>query len=256
MIFKRFLFFIPIILSSLNIRGQQTVDIPNHRDRWVDTQGNIYLQSTFSIEKLNSQGKNVARWRAPKGMSISTFDPSNNHKILVFFKEFSQIIYLNQNLVELSPLTELSTSPNEEITAVCWASNGELWIATRLQNVIARVGGNFAVKYSFSFRPFGEVSQIDKMYEINQQLYILSDNRWLVFDLFGQPITKIIREGMLQAQITYPITLYVEGNNLMAFDIRTQDSQPLIKLSVPAVAAYRYGNRTYLFDSNRLTILQ
>jgi len=131
--FKLFLilFFFPCVINS-NISTDFGISVKANSIQ-IDNQGNIYTISDNSICKYNQQLILQSTYYQNFYGNINSVDVSNSFKILVFFNDFNQIVFLNENLSEINKI-DLFEIDLTDIQFVCSSNQSGFWIYDNTQS--------------------------------------------------------------------------------------------------------------------------
>lgn len=94
----------------------------------VDAFGNIYLINDNEIVKYNSLGVLQKKFSTKRYGKIDFVDAMNPLKILVYYKDFQQILFLDNQLTASSNMISLESLGHEQSSLVCSSSNNSFWI--------------------------------------------------------------------------------------------------------------------------------
>lgn len=157
----------------------------------IDALHNIYLVNNTQIKKYNAQGKFLCEFQDALQGSIATVDVKNPMKILVFYKELSTVVFLDQYLTKISAFTDLYNKTNREPELVCTANDGGLWIYDQIANQVIKVNKNYTVEHQSQNLAGFQLHKPFQLIEKNKTLYLVAHNKTLLFDAFGIYISTI-----------------------------------------------------------------
>ncbi len=190
----------------------------------TDNLQNIYLFRGNSMKKYNSSGKLLYTYSDKSYGIISAVDVNDPMKILVFFKDFPEIVLLDNTL----SLNGNPFSPSDAgyplTTLVCTSHDNGVWLydAQNFQLIrldvnlnIAQKTGNFAQTLAISLNP-------DYLLEYNNYVYLNDSAQGiLVFDSYGTYYKTIPITGLRTFQIRGDDMFYVAKNRIHAFHLKT-----------------------------------
>lgn len=193
----------------------------------VDNFGNFYTMADNRILKFGPDGKYLYPYEEFRNGKIGMIDVTNPMKLMVYYPDFSTIVFLDRFL---SPLMKYNFFDlgYQNITAVASSVDGRIWF---YDNV------DFKLK---------KIDEFGKVYRESQPLNILletapnpnfiteKDNQIyvndpvigiLVFDLFGSyaktiPLKGLKRFQVLQGQIVYQDAVTINSYNPMTFETK------------------------------------
>lgn len=119
-IFVTILSFISLI-SEINIEHNYTFFETN-------SMNNIFLITDHSIYQYNYSGKEIQSYSNSEYGNLHSIDVNNPFKILLFYKDFNTIVFLDNKLAEISTHISLDKLNIYETNAVCISSTGGFWL--------------------------------------------------------------------------------------------------------------------------------
>jgi hypothetical protein len=120
-----------LLIPDISSMGQMSTE--THGDQGIilfqsDTQGFIYSTDGQTLKKSSPQGKELLRFSDPLLGAISSFDSSNPHKILVFYKDFNQVLWLDNSLSLIAGPLALEELGLGEAVLVGSSAHGGFWV--------------------------------------------------------------------------------------------------------------------------------
>lgn len=154
----------------------------------VDNIGNIYTINGAEVLKYLPNGKFFARYSDLSLGRVSWLDATNPLKILLYYKDFQQLVFLDNQLSVNSNQVSLENLGYEQTELVCAGANNSFWIYDKKNNELLRFNEN-----SQKVSSTGNLKQIlrlelepDFMIEYNGFLYLNSPEQGIfVFDFYG-----------------------------------------------------------------------
>jgi len=194
-----------LFLIWFNLLSQQKqVDIYYTHDFFeVDHFGYIYAVNDSEIVKFNSTGKKLYTYSNSSLGSIYSIDVSNPLRILLFYKDFNQILFLDQTLSPIGATIDLYEFSNDETELVCSSLKGGFWIYNSNENQSFHISSKGEkLSESILINSIYNSLSVSKIKEYNNNLYLLFDN---------QNILQLNQDGQFIAKIHIP------KNNALAF---------------------------------------
>ena len=160
----------------------------------TDNQCNIYVVKGNELTKYDKSGIQLYKYSNKNFQNISFVDASNMLKILVFYKDFMQIVFLDNTLSENGDPINISSIGFQQAQLVCSSHNNGVWLYDQqnfeldlldanLQKV--HQTGNLNALLNQNFQP-------NYLLEYNNKVYINSPSQGiLIFDIYGT-YSKII----------------------------------------------------------------
>ncbi len=189
----------------------------------VDNIGNIYTIKDEELVKYLPTGKYFVRYSNLKLGNISTVDATNPLKVLLYYRDFQQIVFLDDQLTQNSESISLEALGYEQTDQVCAGVNNSFWIYSKQNNELIRF--NESSKKVASTGNLKQVLRTDLspnfMLEYNGYLFLNCPETGIyVFDIFGA-FSKIISiKNLKQFQVNENIIYYKKDSTLCSYDYK------------------------------------
>jgi hypothetical protein len=187
----------------------------------ADNLGNIYVVREDELRKFLPSGRSFARYSNLKLGSITSIDVTNPLKILLYYRDFQQIVFLDNQLSVNSDQVSLERLGYEQTSVVCASFNNSFWIYNRQNNELLRFN-----EQSKKIAATGNLKQVlrreispEYMVEYNGYLYLSSPETGIfVFDMFGA-FSKIISiKGIRRFQVFENLIYFRRDSLLCSYD--------------------------------------
>jgi hypothetical protein len=195
----RLLFFLIVIYSihGFTVKGKYDYFT-------TDNLGNIYLIHEDELIKYLPSGKLFARYSNLKLGSITSVDATNPLKILLYYRNFQQIVFLDNQLSQNSESVSIEKLGYEQADLVCAGSNNSFWIYNKQNSELLRFD-----QFGRQITSTGNLKQVlnaglnpDFMIEHNNLLYLNSPASGIfVFDVFGAFSKLVTLRGLHSFQV-------------------------------------------------------
>lgn len=170
-----------------------------------DNLGNIYLVHEDELIKYLPNGKLFARYSNLKLGSITSVDATNPLKILLYYRNFQQIVFLDNQLSVNSTPISVEKLGYEQADLVCAGSNNSFWIYNKQNSELIRFD-----QFGRKITATGNLRQVlneglnpDFMMEHNNLLYLNSPASGIfVFDVFGAFSKLVTLRGLHSFQVS------------------------------------------------------
>lgn len=223
----------------------------------ADALGNYYLIRDAQLLKYNADGKLLFRYSNAMSGDIERVDVSNPLRILLFFKETNQLVFLNQQLATVSEVTNIHLVSGHEATLACYSNAGMYWLYLPALQQIVRYNNvnqpemqtqNLGVLLN-SENPIGLI-------EANQHLYLFTPQRVLIFDIFGNYLATIRTQNATNG-FFYPPSYwgYFNGSLHLVSLESNEDSTVEIPSAVKPLSASLWDQKMLLIFDNRVEIV-
>lgn len=187
----------------------------------ADNMGNIYTIREDELVKHLGSGKFFARYSNLKLGSITTVDATNPLKLVLYYRDFQQIVFLDNQLSLNSQAVSLEKLGYEQTDLVCASANNSFWIFEKQNNELLRFNENLK-KIAFT----GNLKQVlqsdlspNFMIEHNGYLYLNCPETGIyVFDVFGAFSKIIALKNLRQFQVDERIIYYQKDSAFCSYD--------------------------------------
>ncbi len=216
----------------------------------TDNIGNIYTVKEEELMKYLPNGKLFSRYSNLKLGNITSVDATNPLKVLLYYRDFQQIVFLDDQLSLNSSEVSLEKLGYEQSDLVCAGANNSFWIYNKQNNELVRFNES-SKKVAFT----GNLKQVlqtelnpNFMCEHNGYLYLNCPETGIyVFDIFGA-FSKIISiKNLKQFQVNESILYYQKDSSFCSYDHRLFEEacKPL---------PYAKSGLTYRYKENKLYV--
>jgi len=214
----------------------------------TDQTGSYYEIYANQIVKIGKNGQRQFSYSNNILGEISSVDVSNPMKILVFFKDFSKIVILDNTLSVRGGALDLNEVSLEETSLVCTSYNNGIWYYNPLKFQLTRLEHstkNVNISANIS-NILNKNIQPNFLVEFNNKLY-LNDavNGILVFDIYGTYLKTIPIFGLTTFQVKEKYLLYVnQEGQIETYDFFTLEKSVYKPLQYANVKTVRIENKT------------
>ncbi len=189
----------------------------------IDNIGNVYTINDDVITKhfVNHQTKTFSIKTFGKHENI---DVTNGLRILLYFKDFQRVLFLDSQLSPNGDVIELTELGFEQTSLVCSSINNGFWLYNQANNELVKFNQNLeiSVKTGNLKRLLDIDLQPNYMIEHNGKLYLNNPTTGiLVFDIYGAYIKTIPLISLEKFQIQYPYIFFIKNDKAQYFDIST-----------------------------------
>ena len=241
---KRMLIVFLIVLSVGSIKGygQETDSklpdkaplftsievLPNSILLEVDNLDNFYtVTSEGVIRKYNSTGSLLNTYSNKTYGEIYALDVSNPMKILVFYRDFQKVVYLDDNLNQNGEPIDLQLLGYTNITAAAMGNENGLWLFNGSANELVKLN-----QYLQPINQSGNLSNLldgiivpNTILEVNGQLFLSDAQKGLIcFDVYGTYIKTVPVFGLHSFQLIGNLLYWTESNAELYLDLKTKAS--------------------------------
>ncbi len=190
----------------------------------VDGFGNIYIIQNDQIVKYNANGVLQKKFSVKRYGKIDFVDATNPLKILVYYKDFQQIVFLDNQLTASSNAISLETIGYEQTSLVCSSANNSFWIFDKQNNELSRF--NAELKSLVKTGNLKRILDVDIkpnfMLEHNNYVYLNCPNEGiLVFDIYGTFYKTIPLKNLKEFNVVNGDVFFFENHQLKQYQSQT-----------------------------------
>ena len=251
-----------LICSLIVISGfsQSSMMIDKGENLTTDQFGNYYLVGQTEIKKYNRHSELQYTYSNNVLGEIATVDVFDPLKILVYFRDFTKVLVLDNMLAPTSNIIDLTELELEETSLVCRSYNNSIWYYNPVKFELIRKGndlittnnsGNLATLLGKNIQP-------NFLVEYNNRVYLNDPvNGVLVFDIYGTYLKTIPLFNLNQFQVKDKYILYVnEQSQIERYDFFTLGMKTYHTEKYREVKLVRIENNfIYVVDKNyKLTV--
>jgi hypothetical protein len=231
------LLFISFSLVSQQPGYELTASVKVHGEQfYTDAFGNVYVINAGEIKRFDDEYREAARYSNSYLGKISSIDLSDPLRILLFFKAYNQILWLDKYLTEIRSPVMLDQLGYEQVPVVCSSSQGGFWLYNERTCQICYLNNNMEPIYeSISLRPMLEPSeQPVSMLEKNRQIYLNIPGKGIfIFDMFANYLKIIPVNGFSRFQVTDTDIFYYNDDHLYKYNMSLDTT---ITLELPGMS--------------------
>lgn len=192
----------------------------------TDNQSNIYAVKGDELVKYDKTGRLLYKYSNKNLGDISFVDASNMLKILVFYKEFSQIVFLDNTLSLSGEPVAFDKLGFQQVQLVCSSNNSNIWIYDQQNSGLVQLSQNYEKLQQTA--NLGQVLNIslqpDYLMEYDNKVYL--DNPAtgiLIFDVYGTYYKTIPVRNASRFQPIGDWVYYMDGKTAKAYNIKTTE---------------------------------
>lgn len=250
-----------ILFTTLSLAKAQdspalSVECPAQgRTVTTDPNGNVYVTNGATLFKLNADGEILFRYTNFQQGNISSIDVDNPLKIMVFYKEASLILFLDEKLVPMmEPLDLFSRFHN--IALATYSTDNTIWLYDEVLQDLINV--NFQLdeisRNHLSWEDFHPL----RFYSLQEkQLAMCTEESIYYFDAFGTYLKQLPFPHVVtvyNSAIDYASSIGSDHSmTLTRYDTRRMSSStlgscgPVLNGSCDAITIYK--NRIFFIDN-------
>ena len=182
-----FFFISSISFAQSSFKPVKTIEI-NSDFFTADNQGNFYVINGNELTKFDKTGKQLYKYSNKNLGTIDFVDVSNQLKILLFYKNFSQAIFLDNTLSMSGTPVSFDQIGFQQAQLICTSHNNGIWLYDQQTFALVRLNdtyeetqrtGNLNALLNIELQP-------NYLLEYNNKIYINNPSTGiLIFDIYG-----------------------------------------------------------------------
>tara|TARA_Y100000782_G_scaffold115527_1_gene159526 strand:- start:9270 stop:10049 length:780 start_codon:yes stop_codon:yes gene_type:complete len=222
-----------------------------------DNLGYFYVANHDELSKYDLKGEFLLRESNKVLGDITTVDVTNPLKILVFYKDFGQIVFADTKLAARSQPLRLNEYGFVQSISACTSYDNGFWVFDQVTFQLTRLDRNFNVVNQTSNlqQVLGQELNPNYMREQGNWLYVNNpETGILVFDIYGT-YYKTIPFKHLEKFSIYSNYLYVlEKGALLQYNLKTATTRTILLPEIKVNSFSVYENHLLLAGAKQLSL--
>jgi hypothetical protein len=222
-----------------------------------DNLGNIYTITNDVLEKYDRKGNLVKTYSNKSLGKISSVDASNPLKLVLFYKDFSQVLFLDNMLSLSGDPVRLADLNLEQAQLVSSSHNNGIWLYNQQNFELLRLDQNLQ-----KVQQTGNITQLisqkinpNFLLENNNMVYLNDPSVGiLVFDIYGTYYKTIPLKSLTSIQLNDEEIFYFSDKKLKSFHLKTLEEKNYPLPDSTAIAARIEKEGLFLLKKNSLEI--
>jgi hypothetical protein len=255
--------FILFFLLGLTVSGQvnkliATVQLPIKNARLAaDNLGNSYIFDFNTIIKYNPEGDSIGTYSNNRLGNISSIDVTNPYKILVFYSDYSVIVFLDNFLTAMETPIALDRLGYDGVTLACSSQENGLWLFDRLQQKLIKLGKDLTVTNKSINLSQWIGNQINPKTLIEQNSTValhLSNESVIIFDQFATFDKVLSIKTTNEIQVINQNIIFQTNDTLFQYSPKQLVASPMILPLEKTKSAKISKDRLLLLKNEKLYI--
>jgi len=217
-------FFLALLLLQVQVQFELVGSIPV-RDATFQTDplGNIYVIQGDRIIKFNNRQEKIADYSNAYLGEIGSLDATDPLRLLIHYKEFNQLLWLDNYLLELRSPVLLDDLGIDQAELICSSSQGGFWVFNGLNDQLQYFDVNLIlIQESIPVSPMTNNRKPTGMVEKNRMVYVhVPETGILVFDRYGTYSKTLPVFPDNDFQVTDESIFYTSGKMFWKYDLAT-----------------------------------
>ncbi len=198
-----------------------------------DPMGNVYIAKDNILNKYSPGQAEAATYTNTFLGNIYSVDVSDPLRILLFYKDYRQIVWVDNFLSEIRSPVWLDELGIDQVELVCSSSQGGFWAYNSLNRQLQYFNVNLKLIHESPALNIltGPDTEPVFMIEKNRSLYLnVPGIGILVFDRFGNYSRTLALDTPSEFQVTDLHVYFMMEGELLSYDLRTAE---LARLELP-----------------------
>ncbi|HVA98711.1 MAG TPA: hypothetical protein VNG53_07425 [Bacteroidia bacterium] len=223
----------------------------------TDNLQNLYLVKNNLLEEFDENGNLLKTYSNNSLGNISYVDATNPLKIILFYSDFSQIVFLDNTLSQNGSPVSLSDIGLSQAQLICSSNNNGTWIYNAQNFELVRIDqslqktqqtGNISQLLSITLNP-------NFLLEYNGKVYLNNPSSGiLVFDIYGTYYQTIPIKNLNNFQINGNTLYYFTDDKFGSFNTKTLKQQTYTLPDTNVISVNIQKDRLYLQKKNEVEI--
>lgn len=192
-----------------------------------DPMGNVYAVKDNTLKKFSNGYVQSADYTNTFLGNIHSIDVSDPLRILIFYKDYNQVVWVDNFLSEILSPIRLDDMGIDQVELVCSSSQGGFWVFNSLNNQVQYFDVNLKLVHespSLNILTGPDISPTF-MIEKSRTLYLnVPGTGVLVFDRFGNYSKTLPVEVPSSFQVTDQFLYYLKESKLFRYNLRTAET--------------------------------
>jgi hypothetical protein len=255
---KLFLILLPFFAFNNEPALKQVAKIEFKADGFTtDILGNVYLRRAEELKKYNQDGILLNPYSDKSLGRITSVDATNFLKLVVFYRDFSKVVFLDNMLATTGEPIQLQQFQLEQATLAASSHNNGLWVYQQFEFQLIRLGQNLKPTHQTPnlMQLLGHPINPNFLVEINNMVYLNNpETGILLFDAYGTYSKTIPLKGLDSFQIMEGKIFYFKNGALRSYNLKTMEEG---EINVPHAHAKNVRiekNRLFVLNKDGLTI--
>ncbi len=194
----------------------------------TDNQSNVYVVKGNELKKYNKAGKLLYKYSNKNFGNIDFVDASNMLRLLLFYKNFLQVVFLDNTLSLDGEPVSIDNMELQQTQLVCTSFNNGIWLYDQQNLEVVRIAktlektiqtGNLSLLLNITLRPNNLLEYDNKVYLNNPSTGIL------IFDIYGTYYKTIPIKDLQRFQPITDWVYYIDDKKIKAYNTKTTEEK-------------------------------
>jgi hypothetical protein len=251
----KLLFFIfPLFGFFIQSEPKQVAKIEFKADGFTtDILGNVYLRKGEELKKYNQDGKLLNPYSDKSLGRITSVDATNFLKLVLFYRDFSKIMFLDNMLAPSTEPIQLQKFQYEQATLAASSHNNGLWLYQQFEFQLVRLSQNLKKTHETPnlMQLLGHPINPNFLMEVNNVVYLNNpETGILLFDIYGTYSKTIAIKGLTEFQVIEDKIVYFKNGVLKSYHLKKLEEVEIPLPEVNPINVRIEKNRLYLLTKD------
>lgn len=194
----------------------------------TDNQSNVYAVKANELTKYNKDGKLLYKYSNKNYGNINFVDASNMLRILIFYKDFLQVVFLDNTLSANGEAVSFDKIGFQQAQLVCASHNSSMWIYDQENFSLIRLDKNFEkIQQTSNLNGLlNDSLQPAALLEYDNRVYLNNPKTGImIFDIYGTYYKTIPVKNSTQFQPIGDWVYYQVNKKVKAYNIKTTEEK-------------------------------
>jgi len=225
----------------------------------VDNLGNLYIVNDNKLIKLDNNGNVLYNYESPIDGDITLADVTNSMKILLFYKDFARIKYLDNTLSVKGNYIALQDLSLDLCSMACSSYQNSVWIFDPISYQLYRINEYLQITQSSGniIQLTGHTINPTFMAEYDNALYVSDkDKGIIIFDLYGGYIKTLPFKNINNFQFYDNKLIYNCGDTLKSLDLKQNNFSQIVLADKQCLSVKVGLKRLFVMNKEGVNIYQ
>jgi hypothetical protein len=192
----------------------------------TDNQSNVYVAKKYELFKYNKNGKLLYKFSNKKFGDIDFVDASNMMRILLFYRNFSQVVFLDNTLSANGEPISFDKIGFQQVSLVCSSFNNGMWLYDQQNFSLVQLNTSYeTIHHTESINNLLNIDlQPTCLIERDNKLYLNNPSTGiLIFDIYGTYYKTLPLKNVKQFQVIGDWLYYILERKMKAYNIKTTE---------------------------------
>lgn len=249
------------LLNTISIQGIKqnatTINLSIEADYFkIDHLGNFYIVKDSRLIMLNSKGETTFEYSNSLFGDISSIDISDPLRLLLYYRESNQILFLNNKLAEISSPIELDDVDIYSSHIVCNSSQNKIWVydSQKLQLLQYNEKMDLTLQGSNLNQIIDDVNMPDILFEKGNFIYLnIPEIGVLIFDSFGTYYKTFPKKDIIAFQVIEDYYYYQIDNSFFSYNYKKFEEKELLNTD-NSTLIIKHEQAYYVLINNKIAV--